>query len=140
HAPRARASRLEPALQRDRRARGTAGRNAGAGRTRHAPSATPRRRTAADPRVPHRRRKENLTMKAVTWHGTHDVRVDNVDDPTIEHPTDAIVRITSTGICGSDLHLYEVLAAFIDPGDILGHEPMGVVEDVGSEVENIKPG
>ena len=79
-------------------------------------------------------------MKAVTWHGTHDVRVDNVDDPAIEHPTDAIVRITSTGICGSDLHLYEVLGAFIDPGDILGHEPMGVVEDVGSEVENIKPG
>ena len=79
-------------------------------------------------------------MKAVTWHGTHDVRVDNVDDPTIEHPTDAIVRITSTGICGSDLHLYEVLGAFIDPGDILGHEPMGIVEEVGAEVSHIKPG
>jgi threonine dehydrogenase-like Zn-dependent dehydrogenase len=79
-------------------------------------------------------------MKAVTWHGTHDVRVDNVDDPTIEHPTDAIVRITSTGICGSDLHLYEVLGAFIDPGDILGHEPMGIVEEVGAEVGHIKPG
>ena len=79
-------------------------------------------------------------MKAVAWHGTHDVRVDTVDDPKIEQPTDAIVRITSTGICGSDLHLYEVLGAFIDPGDILGHEPMGVVEEVGGEVEHIKPG
>jgi threonine dehydrogenase-like Zn-dependent dehydrogenase len=79
-------------------------------------------------------------MKAVTWHGVHDVRVDNVDDPTIQAPTDAIVRITSTGICGSDLHLYEVLGAFIDPGDILGHEPMGVVEEVGAEVTHIKPG
>ena len=79
-------------------------------------------------------------MKAVAWHGTHDVRVDTVDDPSIEQPTDAIVRITSTGICGSDLHLYEVLGAFIDPGDILGHEPMGIVEEVGAEVEHIEPG
>jgi threonine dehydrogenase-like Zn-dependent dehydrogenase len=79
-------------------------------------------------------------MKAVTWHGTHDVRVDTVEDPAIEQPTDAIVRVTSTGICGSDLHLYEVLGAFIDPGDILGHEPMGIVEEVGAEVEHIKPG
>jgi threonine dehydrogenase-like Zn-dependent dehydrogenase len=79
-------------------------------------------------------------MKAVTWHGNHDVRVDTVDDPAIEHPTDAIVRITSSGICGSDLHLYEVLGAFIDPGDILGHEPMGIVEEVGAEVGHIKPG
>jgi threonine dehydrogenase-like Zn-dependent dehydrogenase len=79
-------------------------------------------------------------MKAVTWHGTHDVRVDTVEDPAIEQPTDAIVRVTSTGICGSDLHLYEVLGAFIDPGDILGHEPMGIVEEVGAQVEHIKPG
>jgi len=79
-------------------------------------------------------------MKAVTWHGTHDVRVDEVPDPTIEQPTDAIIRVTSSGICGSDLHLYEVLGAFIDPGDILGHEPMGVVEEVGSEVTEIAPG
>ncbi len=79
-------------------------------------------------------------MKAVAWHGNHDVRVDSVDDPSIEQPTDAIVRITSTGICGSDLHLYEVLGAFIDPGDILGHEPMGIVEEVGADVEHIKPG
>jgi len=79
-------------------------------------------------------------MKAVTWHGTHDVRVDNVDDPTIKHPTDAIVRITSTGICGSDLHLYEVLGPFMGEGDILGHEPMGIVEEVGSEVTHIAKG
>jgi threonine dehydrogenase-like Zn-dependent dehydrogenase len=79
-------------------------------------------------------------MKALTWHGNRDVRVDNVPDPTIEQPTDAIIRVTSTGLCGSDLHLYEVLGAFIDPGDILGHEPMGVVEAVGSEVTHIAPG
>jgi threonine dehydrogenase-like Zn-dependent dehydrogenase len=79
-------------------------------------------------------------MKAVTWHGKRDVRVDTVPDPVIEAPTDAIVRITSTCICGSDLHLYEVLGPYIDEGDILGHEPMGVVEAVGSEVEQIAPG
>src|SRR4051794_18142016 len=79
-------------------------------------------------------------MKAVAWHGKRDVRVDTVPDPAIEQPTDAIVRITSTAICGSDLHLYEVLGPFIEPGDILGHEPMGVVEEVGSEVTHIAPG
>jgi threonine dehydrogenase-like Zn-dependent dehydrogenase len=72
-------------------------------------------------------------MKAVTWHGKRDVRVEEVPDPTIKEPNDAIVRITSTNICGSDLHLYEVLTAFLEPGDILGHEPMGVVEEVGPE-------
>jgi threonine dehydrogenase-like Zn-dependent dehydrogenase len=82
----------------------------------------------------------SATMKAVTWHGKRDVRVDTVPDPRIEQPTDAIVRITSTCICGSDLHLYEVLGAFIDQGDILGHEPMGIVEEVGSEVSHIEPG
>ncbi len=79
-------------------------------------------------------------MKAVTWHGTHDVRVDTVPDPTIEHPTDAIIRVTSSGICGSDLHLYEVLGPYLDVGDILGHEPMGIVEEVGSEVTHISQG
>src|SRR4051794_27163666 len=79
-------------------------------------------------------------MKALTWHGTHDVRVDTVPDPAIEQPTDAIIRVTSSGICGSDLHLYEVLGPFIDTGDILGHEPMGIVEEVGAEVTNLKPG
>ena len=79
-------------------------------------------------------------MKAVAWHGNEDVRVDTVDDPSIEKPTDAIIRVTSSGICGSDLHLYSVLGAFIDEGDILGHEPMGIVEAVGSEVKQIAPG
>jgi threonine dehydrogenase-like Zn-dependent dehydrogenase len=79
-------------------------------------------------------------MKAVTFHGKRDVRVDRVPDPAIEEPTDAIVRITSTAICGSDLHLYEVLGMFIDEGDILGHEPMGIVEEVGGEVPNLKAG
>ncbi len=79
-------------------------------------------------------------MRAVTFHGKRDVRVDTVPDPTIEQPTDAIVRITSTGICGSDLHLYEVMGPFMDEGDILGHEPMGIVEAVGSDVTHIKAG
>jgi threonine dehydrogenase-like Zn-dependent dehydrogenase len=79
-------------------------------------------------------------MKALTFHGKRDVRVDEVPDPSIQDPTDAIVRITSTAICGSDLHLYEVLGMFIDEGDILGHEPMGVVEEVGPEVKQIKAG
>jgi threonine dehydrogenase-like Zn-dependent dehydrogenase len=79
-------------------------------------------------------------MKALTWHGTHDVRVDTVPDPTIEHPTDAIIKVTSSGICGSDLHLYEVLGPFLDKGDILGHEPMGIVQEVGPEVTHIQPG
>jgi threonine dehydrogenase-like Zn-dependent dehydrogenase len=79
-------------------------------------------------------------MKALTFHGKRDVRVDEVPDPSIQDPTDAIVRITSTAICGSDLHLYEVLGMFIDEGDILGHEPMGIVEEVGPEVTHIKAG
>jgi threonine dehydrogenase-like Zn-dependent dehydrogenase len=79
-------------------------------------------------------------MKALTWHGKRDVRVEEVPDPAIQAPTDAIVRMTTTAICGSDLHLYEVLGAFLDEGDILGHEPMGVVEEVGSEVPNLRPG
>jgi threonine dehydrogenase-like Zn-dependent dehydrogenase len=79
-------------------------------------------------------------MKALTWHGKRDVRVDEVPDPRIELSTDAIVRITSTGICGSDLHLYEVLGPFLGEGDILGHEPMGVVEEVGADVTELEAG
>jgi threonine dehydrogenase-like Zn-dependent dehydrogenase len=79
-------------------------------------------------------------MRAAVWHGRRDVQVDTVPDPTITSPTDAIVRVTSSGLCGSDLHLYEVLAPFMTAGDILGHEPMGVVEAVGSEVTNIAVG
>jgi len=79
-------------------------------------------------------------MKAVTWQGKKKITVEEVPDPRIEHPTDAIVRVTSTNICGSDLHLYEPLAAFMEAGDVLGHEPMGIVEEVGSEVANLRPG
>jgi threonine dehydrogenase-like Zn-dependent dehydrogenase len=79
-------------------------------------------------------------MRAVTWHGKRDVRVDTVPDPTIQDPTDIIVRITSTGICGSDLHLYEVMGPFLEEGDILGHEPMGVVAEVGEQVTEVRPG
>ena len=78
-------------------------------------------------------------MKAVTWQGNEDVRVEEVPDPTIEQPTDAIIRVTSTGLCGSDLHLYAVLGMFIDPGDVLGHEPMGIVEEVGSRGRRTSP-
>src|SRR5258708_25578035 len=79
-------------------------------------------------------------MKAVTWHGKRDVRVDTVPDPKVEEPTDAIIEVTSTNICGSDLHLYEVLGAFMNAGDILGHEPMGIVREVGSEITNLAVG
>ena len=79
-------------------------------------------------------------MKAVTWHGRRDVRVETVPDPKIEEGTDAVIEVTSTNICGSDLHLYEVLGAFMHPGDVLGHEPMGIVREVGSEVSNLKVG
>src|SRR5688572_5453965 len=79
-------------------------------------------------------------MKAVVWHGKRDVRVDTVRDPVIKDPTDAIIRVTSSGLCGSDLHLYEVMGPFMTEGDILGHEPMGVVEEVGAEVSDIKAG
>ncbi|MGW7331977.1 zinc-dependent alcohol dehydrogenase [Streptomyces sp. NPDC054840] len=79
-------------------------------------------------------------MRALTWQGKRDVRVDTVPDPTIRDRDDVIVKITTTGLCGSDLHLYEVLGAFLDAGDILGHEPMGTVEGVGPDVTSLKPG
>ncbi|MCW2925227.1 MAG: threonine dehydrogenase-related Zn-dependent dehydrogenase [Thermoleophilia bacterium] len=79
-------------------------------------------------------------MKAVTYHGKRDVRVEEVPDPTIEQPTDAIIKITSSAICGSDLHLYELLGMYMDSGYVLGHEPMGIVQEVGAEVTNLKVG
>ena len=79
-------------------------------------------------------------MRAVTWQGKRNVSVEEVPDPTIEQPTDAIIKITSTNICGSDLHLYETLGPLMDRGDVLGHEPMGIVEAVGSEVGDLKVG
>ncbi len=79
-------------------------------------------------------------MRALTWQGVSDVRVDNVPDPTIQQPDDIIVRITSTGLCGSDLHLYTVLAPYLDAGDVLGHEPMGIVEEIGPGVTELNVG
>ena len=79
-------------------------------------------------------------MRAAVWHGKRDVRVESVPDPSIVEPTDAIVEITTTGLCGSDLHLYTILGAFMTEGDILGHEGMGTVLEVGRDVTNIAPG
>ncbi|MEG3909455.1 zinc-dependent alcohol dehydrogenase [Microcoleus sp. w2-18bC1] len=79
-------------------------------------------------------------MKALCWHGANDVRVDNVPDPTIINPRDAIVKITSTAICGSDLHLYDGFIPTMQSGDIMGHEFMGEVVELGSQVKNLKKG
>ncbi|MDC7122029.1 glutathione-dependent formaldehyde dehydrogenase [Cellulomonas fimi] len=79
-------------------------------------------------------------MRALTWQAREKVSVETVADPTIQEPTDAIVRVTSTAICGSDLHLYGFLGAYLDKGDILGHEAMGVVEAVGPGVQNLRVG
>jgi threonine dehydrogenase-like Zn-dependent dehydrogenase len=81
-----------------------------------------------------------ITVRATVWHGKRDVRVDTVPDPAIKEPTDAIVRITSSGLCGSDLHLYEVLTPFMTEGDVLGHEPIGIVEEVGPAVLGLTAG
>ncbi|MFB7908345.1 zinc-dependent alcohol dehydrogenase [Kitasatospora sp. NPDC056076] len=79
-------------------------------------------------------------MKALTWHGRRDVRVDSVPDPAITDPTDVIIKVTTSGLCGSDLHLYEVLGPFLDAGDILGHEPMGTVQEAGPDVTAVSVG
>ena len=74
-------------------------------------------------------------MRAVTWHGRHDVRVDTVPDPEIVNPRDCIIKITSTAICGSDLHLYDGYIPTMRAGDILGHENMGEVVEVGAKID-----
>ncbi|WBQ03506.1 zinc-dependent alcohol dehydrogenase [Kribbella sp. CA-293567] len=79
-------------------------------------------------------------MKALTWQGKRKVEYGEVPDPEIQEPTDAIIRVTSAGICGSDLHLYEVMAPYLDAGDVLGHESIGIVEEVGSQVPNLSVG
>lgn len=79
-------------------------------------------------------------MKALTWQGPGDVRVEDVPDPSLREPTDAVIRVTTTAVCGSDLHLYAVLAPFLEPGEVLGHEAMGVVEEVSSGVTHVRPG
>ncbi|MGI5218587.1 alcohol dehydrogenase catalytic domain-containing protein [Nocardia sp. CA-290969] len=79
-------------------------------------------------------------MQAVTWQGKRNVQVRDIAEPRIQEPGDAVVRVTSTAICGSDLHLYELLGPYMTPGDVLGHETIGVVEEVGSEVTGLSPG
>ncbi len=79
-------------------------------------------------------------MQALCWHGKEDVRVDTVPDPQILNPRDAIIKVTSTAICGSDLHLYDGYMPTMEKGDVLGHEPMGEVVEVGSAVKNLRPG
>ena len=79
-------------------------------------------------------------MRALTWQGNLDVQVTDVPDPRIQEPNDAIIQVTSTAICGSDLHLYGVLGPYLSPGDVLGHEAMGMVTEVGAEVTSLAPG
>jgi threonine dehydrogenase-like Zn-dependent dehydrogenase len=79
-------------------------------------------------------------MRALTWQGNEHVEVTDVPDPKIEEPNDIVIRVTSTAICGSDLHLYGVLGPFLAAGDVLGHEPMGIVEEVGAEITHLRPG
>lgn len=77
-------------------------------------------------------------MKAVTFQGQKQIEVRQVEDPKIEETTDAIIKITATGICGSDLHLYHQGDLMMDPGFVIGHEPMGIVEEVGKDVKKLK--
>ncbi len=93
---------------------------------------TPTVRTAFDP--------QELDMKAVTWQGKRDIQVLSVPDPVLKDPSDVIIRVTSSGLCGSDLHLYETMAPFLDPGDVLGHEAMGIVEETGPDVTALSRG
>ena len=79
-------------------------------------------------------------MRALCWYGKDDVRVERVPDPEIVNPRDAIIKVTSTAICGSDLHLYDGYIPTMQKGDILGHEFMGEVVEIGSAVKNLKKG
>jgi threonine dehydrogenase-like Zn-dependent dehydrogenase len=79
-------------------------------------------------------------MRALTWQGNEHVEITDVPDPQIQEPNDVLIRVTSTAICGSDLHLYGVLGPFLKPGDVLGHEAMGIVEEVGADITRLRPG
>src|SRR3954471_8682458 len=109
-----------------------------------APRRRPRRCNRAaqpgpSPRV-RRRDREEPGMRALVWHGKQDIRCDSVPDPRIEQPRDAIIRVTSCAICGSDLHLYDGFMPGMKNGDIMGHETRGVVEEVGPDCTNLKKG
>ncbi len=79
-------------------------------------------------------------MKALVWHGVGNIQLDNVPDPQIEQPGDAVIRITASAICGTDLHFIRGTFSDMQPGTILGHEAVGIVEQVGDEVRNFSPG
>ena len=79
-------------------------------------------------------------MKALTWHGKHDVRCETVPDPAIRHPHDAIIKVTASAICGSDLHIYDGIIPRMESGDVLGHETMGEVVEIGADVTKLKIG
>ena len=79
-------------------------------------------------------------MKALTWHGKGDIRCEEVPDPKIEHPRDAVIKVTACAICGSDLHIYGGIIPSMKKGDVLGHENMGEVVEVGPENKNLKVG
>lgn len=79
-------------------------------------------------------------MKAITWQGKRSISVETVPDPHIQEPTDIIIKVTSSGLCGSDLHLYEVMGPFMNKGNVLGHEPIGIVQEVGKDIKNLKVG
>src|SRR5947208_8171902 len=101
------------------------------------------RETSRDGRARHCRAGENRggpQMKALCWHGKHDMRCDTVPDPQIEHPRDAIIEVTACAICGSDLHIYDGMIPFMESGDVMGHETMGEVVEVGSENKALKVG
>src|SRR3954469_7003659 len=83
---------------------------------------------------------EGLAMKAVVWHGVGDIRLDEVDEPTLQAPTDAVVRLTASAICGTDLHFVRGSMSGMKPGTIVGHEGVGVIEEVGEDVRNLEPG
>src|SRR4051794_26482472 len=81
-----------------------------------------------------------MSMKAVVWHGVGDIRLDDVPEPRIQEPTDAIVRITASAICGTDLHFIRGTVPHMRPGTILGHEGVGIVEQLGTDVRNLNIG
>src|SRR5262249_12869309 len=86
------------------------------------------------------RTKDQRTMKAIAFHGVGDIRLENVSDPKIQEPTDAVVRLTASAICGTDLHFVRGTVPGMVPGTILGHEGVGIVEEVGADVRNVQPG
>ncbi|HET9843568.1 MAG TPA: alcohol dehydrogenase catalytic domain-containing protein, partial [Gammaproteobacteria bacterium] len=79
-------------------------------------------------------------MRALVFHGSKDIRIDTVQDPTLQAPTDILLKVTATAICGSDLHIYRGKVSGMKEGDILGHEIMGIVEETGKEVTHINKG